>query len=447
MIDSSDSLRPGRLTPEEPIHVLTRPLAQFMHVASAGGVVLLVCSITALVLANSRFAEPFLAIWKIEVGIEIGDFVFRHSLKHLINDGLMVIFFFVIGLEVKREIVLGELSDLKKAMLPIAAAIGGMLMPALIYLAFQMGKSGQQGWGIPMATDIAFVVGCMAILGRRIPKSLRILMLSLAIADDIGAILVIALAYTDSINLVALGWGVAGLFAVLVAARMGVRSFGVYILLGVAVWFAFHESGIHATIAGVVLGLLTPARSYVTPRLLTRALRGAEEALQEGKGPVKHRASRIRRYERILRETVSPLEYLENRLHPWVGFVIMPVFALANAGVPIQASQLGAPVAIAVICGLAIGKPLGIVSMSWLAVKLRIASLPEGVSWRVLSAGGCLAGIGFTMALFIAGLAFENPHELELLDTAKIGVLLGSLLSAVIGMSLLYWWTGPESAD
>jgi NhaA family Na+:H+ antiporter len=446
MITAPDPLEVSSLTRPEPIHLITRPIVRFMHVASAGGVILLASSIAALLLANSRLSEQFLAIWQIKVGVQIGDFGFRHSIQHIINDGLMAIFFFVIGLEIKREIVLGELHDLRKALLPIAGAIGGMFVPATIYLVFLSGQPGQQGWGIPMATDIAFVVGCMAILGSRVPKSLRILVLSLAIADDIGAILIIALVYTESINVVALSWGVVGLAAVIAAARLGVRSFGIYILLGAGIWFAFHESGIHATIAGVALGLLTPARSYITPKLLTRILRGAEEELREGPNSLESPAVKAQKYEQILRETVSPLEYLENRLHPWVGFLIMPLFALANAGVPVHVYQLGTPVSIGILLGLAVGKPVGILLTSWLAVTFRLADLPEGVTWKILLAGGCLAGIGFTMALFIAGLAFETSEEAALLDTAKIGVLLGSVLSAIIGMALLLFLTRERVA-
>jgi NhaA family Na+:H+ antiporter len=356
----------------------------------------------------------------------------RHPLYHWINDGLMVIFFFVIGLEVKRELVLGELRDIQRAALPIAAAIGGMVAPALIYLLLQAGQPGQRGWGIPMATDIAFVVGCMAVLGDRVPHGFRVMILTLAIADDIGAILVIAIGYTESINGMALGLGTAGIALISLLARLGVRSFFVYTLLGALIWLAFHESGVHATIAGVILGLMTPARAYLSETAVGEALAYAREVVVGGDA-VHHPANEIRRVQRAAREAVSPLVYLEATLHPWVAFVIMPVFALANAGVSVKLGDLSERLALAVVLGLFLGKPIGIFAASWAAVKLGLARLPTGVSWGVLLAGGVLAGIGFTMSLFIAGLALPD----ELLSVSKIGVLSGSLLSAVVGMGML----------
>ena len=389
--------------PRAPIDRLAGPFTRFLHVEAASGIVLLLFTAAALALANSPFAEGFLGIWKTQVGFEIGDFQMSHSLKHWINDGLMAVFFFVIGLEVKREIVLGELRDIRRAALPIAAALGGMVVPPAIYLSLQAGQPAEWGWGIPMATDIAFVVGCMAVLGSRIPHGLRVLLLSLAIADDIGAILVIAIGYTEAIHWGALAWGVAGIAGVSVLARLGVRSVGVYTVLGAGIWFAFHESGIHATIAGVILGLMTPARGYLSESLFGQILTRATQVIQGGgfEG-LSDRAGRVRRFQQAAREPISPLEYLESSLHPWVAFLIMPLFALANAGVPFQLSDLGDPVALAVGISLVVGKPLGIVAFSALAVRLGLASLPEGVGWGALAGGGFLAGIGFTMALFIA---------------------------------------------
>ena len=420
--------------PEEPIDRLIGPLERFLHVEAAGGIVLLTCTVAALVLANSPLAEGFLGFWKTPIGFEIGSFQMTHSLKHWINDGLMAVFFFVIGLEVKRELVLGELKDPRRAALPVAAALGGMLVPAGIYLALQLGEPGESGWGIPMATDIAFVVGCMAILGPRVPHSLRVVVLSLAIADDIGAVLVIAVGYTETIHLGALLLGLVGIGVIFGFERLGVRSLPVYALISVLVWLAFHESGVHATIAGVILGLMTPARSYVSEGLFGQFLDRATQVFEgDGWKTEADRAAKIRRFQRAARETIPPLEYLENALHPWVGFVIMPVFALANAGVPFELSDFGDPVATAVMAGLAIGKPLGIVAFSWLAIRVGLASLPQGVGWGMLTAGGALAGIGFTMALFIAGLALEGSA----LDAAKVGILGGSALSAIVGMGLL----------
>jgi NhaA family Na+:H+ antiporter len=420
--------------PEQPIDRLVGPLARFLHVEAASGIVLLLVTAAALALANSPLAEGFLGIWKTPLGFELGDFQMRHSLKHWINDGLMAVFFFVIGLEVKRELAIGELRDARRAALPIAAALGGMVAPAGIYLALQAGQPAEAGWGIPMATDIAFVVGCMAVLGPRIPRALRVLLLSLAIADDIGAILVIAIGYTETIHWGALAWGAAGIAGVSALTRLGVRSFGVYTALGAGVWFAFHESGIHATIAGVIIGLMTPARSYLSESLFGEMLARAAQVLHGGglEG-LSDRAGRVRRLQRATRELISPLEYLENLLHPWVGFVIMPLFAFANAGVPFALADLGDPVALAVGISLVIGKPLGIVAVSALAVRLGLARLPDGVGWGALAGGGALAGIGFTMALFIAGLALDGPD----LNAAKVGILAGSALAAVAGVGIL----------
>ncbi len=415
--------------PSAPVDKVVGPLQRFLHVEAASGVVLLVATLAALGLANSPLADGFLKFWKTEVGVSFGDWSFRHSLKHWINDGLMAVFFFVIGLEVKREIVMGELRELRKAALPLAAAVGGMVVPAGLYLAVQSGEPAAAGWGVPMATDIAFVVGCMALMGSRVPRGLRVLLLSLAIADDIGAILVIAIGYTDQLDLGMLGLAALGLGATWALAKLGVRSIGVYFVVGALVWFGFHESGVHATIAGVLLGLLTPSKSWVDETLFGRIVTGARGLLESGPAP----AAAARRVAQAATESVSPLVRLETALHPWVGFVIMPVFALANAGVPVSADGFGHPVALAVVLGLAVGKPVGILLASVVAVKLRLASLPAGVGWGAVLGGGFLAGIGFTMALFIAGLALGGDE----LDPAKIGVLEGSALSGVAGMLVL----------
>lgn len=420
--------------PLEPIHRLTRPLQRFLHVEAASGVVLLAATALALGLANSPWSDAFLAIWKKKVTFGIGSFQMSHSLKHWINDALMAVFFFVIGLEVKRELVVGELRDVRRAALPIVAALGGMVVPASVYLALQHGQPAQSGWGIPMATDIAFVVGCMAVLGPRIPHGFRVLVLSLAIADDIGAILVIAIGYTETIHALPLAVGLGMIAVVLLLRWLGVRSLLVYTAAGIVMWVGFHESGVHATIAGVTLGLLTPARSYLPENAFARMLGRARDVFTGGGwAEQQHRAEAVRRFQHAARETISPLEFLEGSLHPWTGFVIMPVFALANAGVPFQLSDLGDPVALAVGAGLALGKPVGIVAFSFAAVKLGLARLPERVTWPVLAAGGVLAGIGFTMALFIAGLALDG----QALDAAKVGILGASAVAAALGMILL----------
>ncbi|MBL8860466.1 MAG: Na+/H+ antiporter NhaA [Planctomycetes bacterium] len=420
--------------PDEPIDRLAQPIGRFLHIEAASGFVLLACTVLALALSNTAAAEGFLGFWSTPVRIGFGDASVEHSLQHWINDGLMAVFFFVIGLEVKRELALGELRDMRRAALPIAAALGGMAVPAALYLAFVNEGPGARGWGIPMATDIAFVVGCMAVLGRRVPPSLRILLLSLAVADDIGAILVIAIGYTETIHLLPLGVGAAGIAAISILARLGVRNFMTYVLLGVVVWVGFYASGVHATIAGVILGIQTPARAYLRGDRFAEVLERARAVFQSGDwSSIERRAEKVRALQHAARETISPLEYLESLLHPWVGFVIMPLFALANAGVTITASGFADPIATAVGVGLLVGKPVGIVLFSFLAVRLGLAALPAGVGWRQMTGAGFLAGIGFTMALFIAGLALVGPA----LDAAKVGILAGSALAATIGMVML----------
>lgn len=424
-----DQTSPLRL-PREPIQKLSQPFLRFLHIEAASGVILLLCTVVALGLANSPASDWFLGIWKTKFAIGFGAEPMSHSLKHWINDGLMAVFFFVIGLEVKRELVMGELRDMKRAALPIAAAFGGMVVPAGIYLALQWGEPGQPGWGIPMATDIAFVVGCLAVLGRRIPPSLRVLLLSLAIADDIGAILVIAVGYTEQIGWTALILGLSGVLLVALLARLGVRSIGIYLVVAVVIWLAFHESGIHATIAGVILGLQTPSRAWVTRGIAAEAMQKASQVLTGT--PDADRVT-LERASLLAKEAVSPLVRLETLLHPWMGFAIMPIFALANAGVAFEVSDFADPIALAVATGLLLGKPIGIVLFSFLAVRLGIAHKPDRISWGALAGGGLLAGIGFTMALFISGLALQG----DALDAAKVGVLGGSLVAAVLGVGVL----------
>lgn len=422
--------------PIQPIDRWLRPFARFLHIEATSGLVLILCTVVALVAANSSWAESYLAFWHTDLTIAIGDIVFHHSLHHVINDGLMAVFFFVIGMEVKRELAHGSLSDLKQATLPIAAAIGGMIVPATLYLSMQYGQPGMQGWGIPMATDIAFVVGCLAILGSRVPHSLRVLLLSLAIVDDIGAILVIAVGYTESLDGRYLFLAAAAVGVVHLLSRIGVRRFPPYVIVGILAWIALHESGIHATLIGVILGLMTPATPTLVPERFREYLHEKEHEFQPKKWRRRlHRAEVVREVQQLTRETVSPLEYLESSLHPWTAYVIMPVFALANAGVLIEPANLGDSVAIAVVIGLVVGKPLGIVLFSWLVIRLGVARLPSGLNWPILVSGSFLAGIGFTMALFIDGLAFGADG----LDTAKTGVLVGSAISAIAGMGLLLW--------
>jgi NhaA family Na+:H+ antiporter len=419
------------IAPREPIQTLTDPIQRFLHVEQAGGIVLFAAALVALVLANSPLTEAWLAFWKTPVGLRFGDFQLLNTLKHWVNDGLMVLFFFVMGLEVKRELVLGELRQPRRAALPLAGALGGMIVPAGVYVALQWGAPGQRGWGVPMATDIAFLVGCMAMLGSRVPASLRIMLLTLAIVDDIGAILVVAFGYTKSIQPSWLFVGGVAIGMVALMQAVGVRSLLAYVIVGLVVWLGFHESGVHATLAGVILGLLTPTSPYLAGGAAGKLVQRIGGLFRPDAAD--DRAGAVLEKRWLLRETVSPLDFLIHLLHPWVAFVIMPVFALANAGVTITPSDLVSPVALAVIAGLTLGKPAGVMLCSWLAVKSGIAERPAGVSWTHLLGGGMLTGIGFTMSLFIAGLALED----EALRGAKIGVLAASVLSATAGLITL----------
>jgi NhaA family Na+:H+ antiporter len=417
-------------------------LTRFLQIESASGFVLLGCTVVALVLANSPWSAAFADFWQVRVGFAVAGFELNEPLHFWVNEGLMTLFFFVVGLEIKRELVAGELRDPRKAALPVMAALGGMVVPAVIYLLWQGGQPGQAGWGIPMATDIAFVVGFLALLGPRVPLGLKILLLSLAIADDIGAVLVIAVVYTTAISLPALAVAAAGFGATSFFNRIGVRQVAIYVVVGAGIWLAFLKSGVHPTVAGVLLGLLTPASAWVGHRALQDVLTDVLRRLRgnRGEGAHPHRPRALGHLVTTAREAISPLERLETRLHPWVAFGIMPAFALANAGVKIEPAALGNPVALAVAAGLVLGKPIGIVLFSWLAVHIGLARLPAGVNWRIMVGAGCLAGIGFTMSLFLAGLALDGP----LLDAGKIGTLTGSSVSAILGSLLLVCFLGAR---
>jgi NhaA family Na+:H+ antiporter len=436
---ANDERTTGRL-PTAPVERWLTPVRRFLHIEAASGMVLLACTVVALVLANSPLAGRFAAIWKTKVELKIGDFELADDVGHfVINDGLMAIFFFVIGLEIKREIVTGELRELRKALLPIFAAIGGMVVPAGVYLALQWGQPGQRGWAIPMATDIAFVVGFLALFRKRVPFSLKIMLLSLAIVDDLGAVLVIAFVFTGSLAWNWLAAAAVGFGLTFGLNRAGVRSVGVYVLIGAGIWVAVYKSGIHPTVAGVLLGLLTPASAWVGDKTFLAVVGGLWERLQAYGQRDKEWHGDLYQLKIAARETVSPLHRLETALHPWVGYVIMPLFALANAGVPVEAAGLTDPVAIAVAVGLAVGKPVGIVLFCFLVIRLGLTALPEGVSWLMLLGGACLGGIGFAMALFINGLAFPVGEFPAKEAAGKIGTLLGSLVSAVLGACFLLW--------
>jgi NhaA family Na+:H+ antiporter len=420
--------------PPEFIDWFTKPFARFLRIEAAAGSVLLLFTIAALILSNSPWSHPFLHAWETPVGIRIGSLEFTRSLREWINDALMTLFFFLVALELKRELILGELRNLRMAALSIVAAMGGMLVPAVCYLMLQTGQSGQHGWGIVMATDTAFVIGCLALFGSRIPPSLRVFMLSLAIVDDIGAILVVAIGYGGVIHWWALALAVVGLVIVRGMALLGIRVIAIYFLVGGLVWLSLDASGIHGTVTGVLLGLMTPTGKWISDQRLHTILDRVVAHAPVGhwsENPEDHQA--LQMAEDATRETLSPVEQLERMLHPWVGFVIMPLFAFANAGVPVSLADFGNSVTVAVFLGFTIGKPIGVLGFSWLAVRTGIAIRPPDLSWMLLAAGGILAGIGFTMALFIANLAFSS----DLINAAKLGILSASIFSALAGVILL----------
>jgi NhaA family Na+:H+ antiporter len=432
---------------ERPVVRLIRPFDRFLHVEAASGIVLAACTLVALLAANSPVADWYDAFWNQTVRIAFGGLELSYPLWYWINDGLMAIFFFVIGLEIKREMIVGELSDPRKLVLPVAAAVGGVAVPILIYLARQHGTDGQDGWAIPMATDIAFVVGCMALLGSRVPHGLKIMVLSLAIVDDILAVLVIATFYTAEIKLAWLAVAVAALALAWLLNRLGVRTVPIYVLVGAGIWLCTLKSGVHPTVAGVALGLMTPPSAWLGRASFLDIMDRTMQLLRRRDAPMPEVDKEHLALGELVfasKEAVSPLERLERTLHPWVGFVIMPIFALANAGVEVGVAAFLDPAATSVAAGLVIGKPVGILLASWLVVRLGWALLPDGVTWPALLGAGCLAGIGFTMSLFIASLSLEG----EVLRAAKAGILMGSAVSVLLGMFVLTLrLSGGERSD
>lgn len=410
---------------------VARPLREFLRVEAAGSIALVIAAVAALVWANSPWGGSYDDFWHAHVALEIGPFGVEGSLQHWVNDALMVIFFFVVGLEIKYELVNGDLRDPRTAALPIVAAVGGMLVPAALYALIAGGGDAGAGWGIPMATDIAFAVGVLGLLGRRVPSAARLFLLTLAIVDDIGAILVIAVFYTADLDLRWLATSVA-LLGLVVAMRLArVWALPAYLVVGVATWYALLESGVHATLAGVALGLLTPAAALLKADV---AREYADEALHD-------RAldqEEVHRLRFLLVESVPMVERLQHHLHPISAYVVLPVFALANAGVDLGGGlgdALTSSVALGIGAGLVLGKPFGILLACFLAVRLGVARLPRDTGWFQVAGVGAVAGIGFTVSLFIAGLSF--PDAPGLTDHAKIGILLASVVAAVVGTALL----------
>ena len=433
----------------QPFNRLIQPFQNFARQEAASGIVLFTAAVVALIWANSSWGHGYEAVWETHLKVGLGRFVMDEPLEIWINDALMAVFFFVVGLEIKRAMLVGELVSLRRSTLPIVAALGGMVVPAVIYIALNTEGEASRGWGVPMATDIAFSLGVLSLLGSRVPIALKVFLTAVAIIDDIGAVIVIAVFYTGDIEWAALGVG-AALLVVLAAINMlGVRSLIVYAFVGVLVWFAFLESGVHATVAGVLVAAIVPIKIRVrTPDFVSRcrdllALLERSESDRDTIRASQDQKAVLQEFETAVHQMESPLHRFEHLLTPYVAFFIMPLFALANAGVHIQGDFWDAllqPINLGIVAGLVIGKQVGISLSAWASIRWGIAELPFGVSWRHLYGVGILGGIGFTMSLFISNLAFTDG---VLGSEAKIGILVGSLISGVIGFLVLRF--GPNS--
>jgi len=429
------------------------PAQRFIHTEVLGGIALLLAAVVALVWANSPWDEAYFDLFATQLSIDTGIFHIENDLHGWINDGLMTFFFFVVGLEIKREMTRGELAGFQKAMLPVTAALGGMIVPALIYIALNAGGEGGRGWGIPVATDIAFALGVLALIGRRIPSQLRVFLLALAIADDIGAITVIAVFYTSDFSIEALLIA-GGLLAFIHGmSRAGVRDISVYLLFGAFAWVAMYESGVHATIAGVALGLMTPANPYYSTSRFEESMDDLFAKYRDAHAREDEQAAQhfLGQMEALTQGTESPLERLQRLLLPMTSFIVVPLFALANAGVVITGDSVSEAVSSeisqGVAFGLLFGKPVGVFLATWIAVRLGVASLPRSMNWWHVLGVGLLAGVGFTVALFVNELAFD---EEILISDGKMGILAGSIISAIIGYVMLVIVTrkpaGPSEA-
>ena len=425
----ADSI-PGRRLP--------RPVREFLDTEASGGILLLIAALVALVWANSPWSASYQSLWHTDVTINFGRYVLEGDLHHWVNDALMVVFFFVVGLEIKEELVHGKLRDPRTAAMPAIAALGGMVVPAALYILVAAGSEGARGWGIPMATDIAFAVGVVALLGSGVPASVKLFLLTLAIVDDIGAIIVIGVFYSAGLQPEFLGAAAAIVLVIVILNRAGVVSLTPYLALGAGLWLVTYASGVHATIAGVVLGLLTPARKLVPASLAKEWAKDLED---------EPTAEELKAMTRLARHSVSPAERIGHALHPWSSFLIVPIFALANAGVSIRADAFdtagAAAVTGGVMLGLIVGKTLGITGAAWLGIRLGVARLPEGATWTMMFGIAAVAGIGFTVSLFVAELAFEGG---PLQDAAKLGVLAASAVAAMIGGIALRRACRPEAA-
>lgn len=415
------------------------PFLRFAKVEAAGGIVLAVSTIIALAWANSRWEGLYHHLLETPIAITLGRFTLSESVHAWINDGLMTLFFFLVGLEIKRELLDGELSTLRRATFPFLAALGGMVGPAALYLWMAHGSPAQRGWAIPMSTDIAFTLGVLTFLGKRVPVALKVFVTALAIVDDIFAVIVIALFYTTGINYIALGVGVAGLLLSLLANVLGVRKPAVYAMIGITVWIGMLHSGVHATLAGILLAFTIPTRTYLDESTFVMRSRAL---LAERSGNTEQEI--VDGLQQHLAYLGSPLHRIEHNLQPWISFVVMPLFALANAGLSFSSGLSGAahqPVTWGIVLGLFFGKPFGIFLFAWLAVVTKAGLRPEGTSWGQIFGAAWLCGIGFTMSLFIATLAFDDPHILEM---SKLAILSASFAAALCG-SLVMDWNKPKA--
>jgi NhaA family Na+:H+ antiporter len=436
--------------------VFTR-FSQFIRTESASGFILLACTALAMLWANSPFAEGYFALWHRQFTIGPAGSELTMDLHHWINDGLMALFFFVVGLEIKRELLVGELSNVRAALLPIFGALGGMLVPALIYAALNWGSPSLRGWGIPMATDIAFAVAILALLGPRVPVGLKVFLVALAIVDDLGAVLVIALFYTADLNFAALALAIAAIAAAGILNAAGVMKVMPYVIVGIVAWLAMLTSGVHATVAGVLLALMIPARARIdvgefAARSLAIVQRFTGTFGGDGETHTERRLTHDQlnlagELESACEQVQPPLDRLQHSMHGLVAFVIMPLFALSNAGVAIPAgfsTVIASPVSLGVMLGLLLGKQVGVYVFVWLAVRLKLAVLPDNVSWRQIHGAAVVCGVGFTMSLFVSNLAF-GPESAET-DGAKLGILLASTLAGLIGYFALHSaWQSPGS--
>lgn len=442
-----DQSKPNQTKPDQfGIAKIFQPSQWFFSSEVASSVLLLLTSISAVYLANSFISDAYEHILHTEISLFVGKYRISKSLVHWINDGLMSLFFFTVGLEIKREILVGELASFKKAMLPVVAAIGGMVFPGLIYMAFNYGTPGAGGWGVPMATDIAFSLGAVALFGKRLPIGLRVFLAAFAIADDLGAVIVIAIFYTKNIAWYYLVISLHFILALVLANLFWVRWLPLYLVLGLGTWLAVMGSGIHPTIAGVIVALTIPARGKYNTLKFVNEVKSimddfkCHEELCKRKDNIllnQGHLNSVHTLEMACHNVETPLQRLERVLHPWVAYLILPLFALGNAGLSFEGmdiTSIAHPISIGIILGLFIGKPLGITLLSFTAVKIGLASLPEKVKWSHITGASMLGGIGFTMSLFIADIAFTSS---AFLNYAKLGTLSGSILAIICGIGFL----------